>query len=716
MRKNVLMQISQKEPTAAMMEEARNDRYLERTRVQRYSRQTYDYKFHSYATRLYVTAKRENDILAIAVYLRGELAAGRIEPAFVTYNDVKAEKWLSYRGGKWSEAYTDRMVSDMRDVIRKTDWMFAHDVQDQEDIDLCNSIFGTKKESVLEALDEWQCCIRGKQNELRAEKRVKHWAEQMAKIPPVPENFMDWAEGEGTAGSNFLFYKRKGKKTEVFCTYCGATYETGVKMVHNPGDPMTYGYDPKEKSFCKSCHHMIATKAWGKQKELQTADRVILMQRAEEYVAFRAFLVKKRFMRKSKFPEHEIWEKHTYIREDARVLANAGTFLSYESYVQREIPSLGRTEWAISLEGGYYGYDRSAWQIGRGILYQENVSRELEGTGVRPVVAKLFLGGGETDPQYALINAARKGYIEYMIKAGLKRLAIEAAAMHFTNNVANEDAKNLKQLLGIDGQQLSTLKRVDGNSYTISALKYIDEHKERLDDETLRFITMEKISPVDLKLKSTGMTMQRMINYIRRQSKQTGASFAQANRTYDDYLTLARERGMDLKDEIVCHTPRMQELHDRYVEEKNAAEDAKERKRVNKVFANIAKTFKRNKEHFSYEKEGLVIVVPRDAYDIKVEGRKQHHCVGASDTYMKRMSQGETFILFLRRKETPREPYYTLEVEYDGKIKQSYGAYDRKPDWEKVKPVLMAFTKQIGKRTLRERQKQSDGKVLCQAG
>lgn len=702
MRKNVLLQISPKEPTAAMMEEARNDRYLERTRTQRYSWQTYDYKFHSYATRLYITAKREDDNLVIAVYLRGELAAGRITPAFVTYNDVKAEKWLSYRGGKWSEAYTDRIVSDMRDVIRKTDWMFAHDVQDQEDIDLCNSIFGTKKESVLEALDEWQCCIRGKQNELRAEKRVKHWAEQMAKIPPVPENFMDWAEGEGTVGSNFLFYKRKGKKTKVFCTHCGATYETDAKMVHNPGDPRTYSYDPKEKDACKNCHHIIATKAWGKQKELHTEDRVILMQRAEEYVAFRSFRVKKRFVRKSALPKQETWEKHTYITENARVLTNAGTFISHESYIRREIPSLGRTEWAVSTEGGYYGYDRSAWQIGSGILYQENVSGELEGTGVHPIVAHLFLDGREKDPQYALINAARKGYIEYMLKAGLKRLAIEAAAMHYTNNVMNEDAKNLKDLLGIDGQQLSTLKRVDGNSYTVAALKYIKEHREKLDDDTLIFIAREKIRPGDLAMKITGMTMQRMINYIRRQSKQTGASFAQANRTYGDYLTLARARGMDLKDEIVCHTPRMQELHDRYVEEKNAAEDAKERKRVNKVFANIAKTFKRNKEHFSYEKEGLVIVVPRDAYDIKVEGKKQHHCVGASDTYMKRMSQGETFILFLRRKEKPREPYYTLEVEYDGKIRQSYGAYDRKPDWEKIEPVLTGFTRKIAQRTKKE--------------
>lgn len=702
MRKNVLLQISPKEPTAAMMEEARNDRYLERTRTQRYSWQSYDYKFHSYATRLYVTAKREGDILVIAVYLRGELAAGRITPAFVTYCDVKWGKWLSYRGEKWSEAYTDRMVSDMRDVIRRTDWSFAHDVQDKEDIDLCNSIFGTDKESILEAVDRWQCYIREKLNELRAEKRVKHWAEQMAKIPPVPENFMDWAEGEGTVGSNFLFYKRRGKKTEVFCTHCGATYETDVKMVHNPGDPMTYGYDPKEKSFCKSCHHMIATKAWGKQKELRTADRVILMQRAKEYIVFRAFLVKKRFIRKAEFPEREKWEKHTYIAESARVLANPMTFASEESYLQREIPSLGRVEWAVSTEGGYYGYDRSAWQIGSGILYRENLEKELEGTGVRPVVAKLFLGGGETDPQCSLKSAARKGYIEYMLKAGLNRLAVEAATTYCLKDAKEEGARNLKELLGIDGQQLSTLKRVNGNSYTIKALKYIAASKEKLNDETLKYITMEKILPEDLMTKITGMTMQRMINYIRRQAERTCGSFAQTNRTYRDYLDLARGRGMDLKDEIVCHTPRMQELHDRYVEEKNAAEDAKERKRVNKVFANIAKTFKRNKEHFSYEKEGLVIVVPRNAYDIKVEGRKQHHCVGASDTYMKRMSQGETFILFLRRKETPREPYYTLEVEYDGKIKQSYGAYDRKPDWEKVEAVLTGFTRKIEQRTKKE--------------
>lgn len=235
MRKNVLLQISPKEPTAAMMEEARNDRYLERTRTQRYSWQTYDYKFHSYATRLYITAKREDDNLVIAVYLRGELAAGRITPAFVTYCDVKWGKWLSYRGEKWSEAYTDRMVSDMRDVIRRTDWSFAHDVQDKEDIDLCNSIFGTDKKSILEAVDRWQCYIREKLNELRAEKRVKHWAEQMAKIPPVPENFMDWAEDSGSLEKTI---RRLGVSAGVDKCHPHRFRRTGATMALRAGMPI----------------------------------------------------------------------------------------------------------------------------------------------------------------------------------------------------------------------------------------------------------------------------------------------------------------------------------------------------------------------------------------------------------------------------------------------------------------------------------------------
>ena len=75
------------------------------------------------------------------------------------------------------------------------------------------------------------------------------------------------------------------------------------------------------------------------------------------------------------------------------------------------------------------------------------------------------------------------------------------------------------------------------------------------------------------------------------------------------------------------------------------------------------------------------------------------------------MNKGETFILFLRRADAPETPYYTLEVEYDGKIRQSYGAYDRKPDWPTVEPILKSFTRQIGKRTEKEKRE----RILAEA-
>ena len=76
--------------------------------------------------------------------------------------------------------------------------------------------------------------------------------------------------------------------------------------------------------------------------------------------------------------------------------------------------------------------------------------------------------------------------------------------------------------------------------------------------------------------------------------------------------------------------------------------------------------------------------------------------MGASDLYMKKMNEGTTYIVFLRDKKKPKTPYYTIEVGWDGDIKQWYAAYDRKPDEEKVKKVLEDWKKQIKDRCEKE--------------
>ena len=150
----------------------------------------------------------------------------------------------------------------------------------------------------------------------------------------------------------------------------------------------------------------------------------------------------------------------------------------------------------------------------------------------------------------------------------------------------------------------------------------------------------------------------------------------------------------------------MMEFHNRYLEEKNRSDKEKRDRSVNNKFPQIRNDYRRNLEHFEFETNEFIIMVPQRASDITKEGRLQHHCVGATDSYMTKMNERETFILFLRHKQNKNIPYYTLEVKWDGTICQFYAAYDRKPDEEHIISVLDEWKKEIHKRCLELEKKQ----------
>ena len=79
----------------------------------------------------------------------------------------------------------------------------------------------------------------------------------------------------------------------------------------------------------------------------------------------------------------------------------------------------------------------------------------------------------------------------------------------------------------------------------------------------------------------------------------------------------------------------------------------------------------RDLKKYEYADKEYQIVVPEKVDDILYEAKLMHHCVNNTETYYERMSQQESYILFLRKAEQPTEAYYTLEVEPDGTIRQT---------------------------------------------
>lgn len=81
-----------------------------------------------------------------------------------------------------------------------------------------------------------------------------------------------------------------------------------------------------------------------------------------------------------------------------------------------------------------------------------------------------------------------------------------------------------------------------------------------------------------------------------------------------------------------------------------------------------------HKEAFEFTFGGYTVVLPSCGQDIVDEGRNMHHCVGS---YVNRVVENTTYIVFIRKTDTPNECYLTCQVSLEGDILQYYLAYDR---------------------------------------
>lgn len=95
---------------------------------------------------------------------------------------------------------------------------------------------------------------------------------------------------------------------------------------------------------------------------------------------------------------------------------------------------------------------------------------------------------------------------------------------------------------------------------------------------------------------------------------------------------------------------------------KKIKEIGKKWKKVNKVLPKLKK--------YEFKQGKYQIVAPKSILDIVKEGTVLKHCVHTCDYYFSRIQTDESYLFFLRHAEHPDVPWYTLEVEPSGNIRQ----------------------------------------------
>ena len=114
------------------------------------------------------------------------------------------------------------------------------------------------------------------------------------------------------------------------------------------------------------------------------------------------------------------------------------------------------------------------------------------------------------------------------------------------------------------------------------------------------------------------------------------------------------------------------------------------------TYPHIEQNLQAIREKFAFTGKQFQIQVPNKLEDIFMDSRKLCHCIANSDVYWERMERRESYLLFLRKTAEPDTPYYTVEAEPGGTVRQVRTQYNRQnDDIGEVRAFLKIWQKQL---------------------
>lgn len=620
---------------------------------------------------LYLRCQILNGILKAAIFLPDAMRLGGRLPAWELYINRETGDFLTFdrRYEKWLTAKLDRIDWPQTVHSGRKRWI------NPEGYASVKRYLGTETGG-YEGLLEYQLSVRERQLKARHKRETDPWDSDLARTPPLPKDWARWVDKVGIP-ENYIFYQytRRGAKTG-YCTFCGKEVPI-VRPRHN------------KTGRCRCCRHAIVFKSIGRAGRIDTPKAVMyLLQRCEGGFMIREFCGRRRYDRgRYMQPEVIVWEARRALF-DAR--ANPLRAYYWGDYKHVEFRWIGTEHCSPQWDGAEAGrcYGRTLPTL---------AARELCFTGLPEMIRV----SGSLDPEKYLAIRNSVPQMEQLVKAGLVGLAEDCLrdTYPFRETFGQSAVGSLAKQLGIDRQAMKRLRENRGGIRYLEWLRFEKTNRKLVPDQTIGWLCQEKIDPDALQFILDRMSVPQTANYLRRQMRETGMSSRDVLTTWKDYLSMAKRLGMDTGDAIVYRVRKLRLRHDALVEQMRVQELSLEAGEILERFPRIEEIFETLPKLYAFADADFSVAAPVRIEQVLKEGQELHHCVGSSDRYWERIERRESYILFLRRTEEPEKPFYTLEVEPDGTVRQKRTLYNRQDkDIDAVTAFLQKWQKEVGKR------------------
>lgn len=656
MIKKTLRALRQLNATKEMMRKAKEDKPTNSNKWWK-SEIKYPYKYG-----VYLRAQHLKGFLKVAVFATEWMRQGISTPCYEIFIDHENGQFITRKLDKtytetgWTRAMIDNL-KNVEDVKLAKYWddsllsgSGAEDPwMDEHQAAYIKKTLQTNKSGYAAIVEYQRKCRQQDLAEMRR-RETAPWDDDMARVPEEPKAFRRWVFHEAVSENYMIYtYSKTGAK-EGWCTYCEKTVQLKEKPLHG------------KTGICPRCKREITYKSSGKINTLATDYyKAQLVQNIDGGIVVRHFDARKRWKGTIK--------AELYLHEGTRTLIMGGTKWQYSWELYKNIEH----RWCRS---DYRNYGN--WQRGR--IYTGNMYH-LSKTGLVHSSLPAVLNHNKklTNAVADWLDAERYDpNIERCAKAGLYRLAGELAK----NNrlIKDRRATELTKALGIDHMRLSRLVAHDGDSLYLSYLQREKVDNTIYPDDILLDLVEKHITLSYLKNMLDHMTLVKAYNYLVRQSDQSDKNpMSQVLTTYNDYMNMAERLKMDTSSEQIYKPKDLKKAHTKVIDllsqagwEKTAQDASKKFPKVNEELPRLLK--------YEYKGSAYQIVAPRTITDIVREGSLLGHCIHTCDFYYQRIETKESFIMFLRKNDDPEKPWYTLEVEPSGNIRQKRTVGDNQND------------------------------------
>lgn len=487
-----------------------------------------------------------------------------------------------------------------------------------------------------------------RQKRFREEDRKWARAEKhMAMFPELPEYLEQYCE-DRIFTESYIFFTKKGKsgRRQGRCGSCGKSFRVRKDTKHNA------------KGICPRCGKRITYKGDWYRQDLSETRKVCVAYRVEGQLLIRWVNATRSFMypsvkRKYEFEDYAL---------NLHLNTNCGQRLY--GYIYKNRPFGYGKEWLIRGDEPC---------CASSFVYTENL-HEVFGPRYYNVDLKAGLENQKHPISFTcLLNALRDSQVaEQLFKMGMVTLAVNYRRLNV--DIKQSERPSFSKCLGINGQYRQLYSKMDISVQEHAIIKACREQVKEQDILDLRRIWDNSCSSGMVTEWLPQMSLRRFLNYITRQKEiHRKETINHIVGWYRDYIGMSYELKVDLSHKQVRFPKDIKQAHDHLLTRSNAKKSALE----NGIFTNAVAAIYSQLPFTEYEKDGLCIRLPQLRSDLTKEGQSLHHCVG-SENYYKKHIAGESLIFFIRKKENPEKPFFTMELRMDDlRIMQLYGYRDK---------------------------------------